>query len=196
MFAQGTWTQKADFGGTTRSSAIGFSIGTKGYIGTGGDGAGNNQDFWEWNQTSNTWTQKANFGGTARSFAIGFSIGNYGYIGTGADNSNRFQDFWEYYDSTSTVGINEIQNQISISVFPNPIAETATLRITNGTASNYEFKLYDVAGKEEQNICFSGRQLIFNKGILNTGIYFYKLTSPSPSGEGLGEVATGKLIIQ
>ena len=36
--AQNTWTQKADFGGTARSSAVGFSIGSKGYIGTGYDG--------------------------------------------------------------------------------------------------------------------------------------------------------------
>ena len=33
-----TWTQKADFGGTARYSAVGFSIGSKGYIGTGVDG--------------------------------------------------------------------------------------------------------------------------------------------------------------
>ena len=33
--ATNTWTQKADFGGTTRSVAVGFSIGSKGYIGTG-----------------------------------------------------------------------------------------------------------------------------------------------------------------
>ena len=33
--AADTWTQKADFGGTARDSAVGFSIGSKGYIGTG-----------------------------------------------------------------------------------------------------------------------------------------------------------------
>jgi hypothetical protein len=41
------WTQRADFGGTGRSGAVGFSIGSKGYIGIGGDS--NNaflNDFW------------------------------------------------------------------------------------------------------------------------------------------------------
>ena len=33
--AANTWTQKADFGGTARDGAVGFSIGSKGYIGTG-----------------------------------------------------------------------------------------------------------------------------------------------------------------
>ena len=65
--ATNTWTQKADFGGTARYVAVGFSIGSKGYIGTGDDDL--NQflkDFWEYDPATNTWTQKADFGGTAR----------------------------------------------------------------------------------------------------------------------------------
>jgi hypothetical protein len=41
-----SWTQKDDFGGTVRSNAVGFSIGGKGYIGTGSDGSFC-KDFWE-----------------------------------------------------------------------------------------------------------------------------------------------------
>ena len=79
-----TWTQKADFGGTARALAVGFSIGSKGYIGTGYDGSySDTSDFWEYDPTANTWTQKADFGGTARDLAVGFSIGSKGYIGTG-----------------------------------------------------------------------------------------------------------------
>ena len=39
--------QKTDFGGVGRYAAVGFSIGTKGYIGTGSDGS-NKKDFWEY----------------------------------------------------------------------------------------------------------------------------------------------------
>src|SRR5258707_15828968 len=69
-----TWVQKNYISwnnpyGAGRSGAVGFSIGTKGYIGGGGGGLG----FWEWDQSTNVWTQKADggsgFGGT------GFSIG-------------------------------------------------------------------------------------------------------------------------
>jgi len=53
--------------------AVGFSIGAKGYIGTGQDSTNNyKQDFWEWNQPTNGWTQKLNFGGTGRSVAVVF----------------------------------------------------------------------------------------------------------------------------
>ncbi|MFN8286277.1 MAG: LamG-like jellyroll fold domain-containing protein [Chitinophagales bacterium] len=90
------WTQKADLGGTKRNGAVGFGIGTKGYIGTGFDGGVEQGDFWEYDPTNNTWTQKANFGGGARGSAVGFSIGSMGYIGTGMDGNGWYSDFYEY----------------------------------------------------------------------------------------------------
>jgi len=103
-----TWTQRADFGGTARSGAVGFSIGSKGYIGTGGDSSSYCKDFWEYDPTANTWTQKADFGGIARAGAVGFSIGSNGYIGTGEwhdTNVSQYKgtnDFWEYSPTANT----------------------------------------------------------------------------------------------
>ncbi len=94
------WTQKSNFGGTARHEAVAFSIGTKGYLGTGSDGMRQN-DFWEWDQVSNVWTQKANFGGTARESAVGFSICTKGYLGTGQDANGREKDFWEWDQLTN-----------------------------------------------------------------------------------------------
>jgi N-acetylneuraminic acid mutarotase len=95
------WTQKTDFGGIARNVAVGFSIGNKGYIGTGQVSPSARRDFWEYDPSSNTWTQKADFGGTARNGAVGFSIGTQGYIGTGFDGSER-KDFWAYDPSSNT----------------------------------------------------------------------------------------------
>ena len=101
--ASNTWTQKADFAGGIRYGAVGFSIGAKGYIGTGVPLGGLNSDFWEWDQATNTWTQKANFGGTARYYASGFSIGTKGYIGVGLNSGNTsLQDFWEWDQVSDT----------------------------------------------------------------------------------------------
>jgi hypothetical protein len=96
-----SWVQKAIFGGTSRCSAVSFSIGNKGYIGTGIDSFGNVfNDFWEYDPATNKWTQKANFGGAARCCGTGFSIGNKGYIGLGFDSTN-YSDFWEYDPTTN-----------------------------------------------------------------------------------------------
>ena len=103
--AQGSWSQKANFAGTARREAVGFSIGSKGYIGTGTPDGGitKTKDFWEWNQAVNVWTQKADFAGTARTEAVGFSIGNKGYVGTGNAGANT-NDFWEYDPGSNAWG--------------------------------------------------------------------------------------------
>jgi hypothetical protein len=94
-----TWLQKADFAGISRNGAVGFSIGTKGYIGTGNIGTPSThnlkKDFWEYDSSTDSWSQKADFGGTARVWAIGFGLNSKGYIGTGRAGSST-KDFWEY----------------------------------------------------------------------------------------------------
>src|SRR6185436_1723602 len=96
-----TWIQKSSFPGPARYVATGFSIGTKGYIGTGSDGNLTlYNDFWEWDGDSSsitfdTWTPKTDFGGTPRQGATGLTIGTKGYIGTGADGGIK-KDFWEW----------------------------------------------------------------------------------------------------
>src|SRR3990172_7611012 len=96
-FAQlGSWSAKANFGGTGRSNAVAFSIGSYGYIGTGYDGV-TKKDFWRYDPAANLWSQMADFGGTARRAATGFAIGNFGYIGTGYDGTGPYtKDFWQY----------------------------------------------------------------------------------------------------
>src|SRR6218665_1089723 len=97
----GEWIPKANFGGASRIGAVGFSIGNKGYIGTGFISGGTNlSDFWEYNPVTNVWTQKANFGGGGRTYAVGFSIGSKGYIGTGNEVGIN-NDFWEYNSTTN-----------------------------------------------------------------------------------------------
>lgn len=92
----GDWIQKADFLGGERYAAFSFSIGEKGYVGTGTAIGSNKKDFWEFDPVSNSWTQKADFPGVARYGAVGFSIGTKGYAGTGYGGSAYRKDFWEY----------------------------------------------------------------------------------------------------
>jgi len=102
-FAQGTWTLKANFPGTTPDFPFTFSIGNKGYIGTGRYG-GNSKEFWEFDPATNVWTQKADYGGGLRCAGTGFSIGNKGYAGIGTSTGGFFdsqKDFWEYDPATN-----------------------------------------------------------------------------------------------
>lgn len=92
------WMQKAAFAGGGRAYAVSFTIGNKGYIGTGESANDmNTNDLWEYDAVANNWLQKANFPGASRSYAVGFSIGNKGYIGSGSSNSStHYDDFYQY----------------------------------------------------------------------------------------------------
>lgn len=92
----GNWVELSDFDGIPRTDAVGLTIGTKAYIGTGYDGEERHNDFWEYDITRNTWTQKADLPGVARNGAVGFGTDTKGYIGTGFDGKNRLKDFYEY----------------------------------------------------------------------------------------------------
>src|ERR1051325_9450551 len=85
LHAQGTWTKIDTLPGIGKHGVVSFSIGNKGYVGTGYNNPSKvvYNDFYEYDPATGKWTQKANFGGTARGWGIGFSIGTKGYIGIG-----------------------------------------------------------------------------------------------------------------
>ncbi|HNY49932.1 MAG TPA: hypothetical protein PLV50_10405 [Smithella sp.] len=116
--ATGFWTKKTDFPGTARTEAVGLSISTKGYVGTGRSGtalAQYHQDFYEFNPAANTWTRKADFAGGVRAEAVAlYCQCSNGYVGLGTipcyDPCGEdcpcgkvcyaFSDFWEYNATT------------------------------------------------------------------------------------------------
>ena len=92
IFLGNIWTQKADFAGTGRTSVAGFSIGNKGYMGTGRTEAGQlSDDFWEFDPLTGEWTQKAAFKGGRITAGLGFSIGSKGYVAV-----VHRKELWEY----------------------------------------------------------------------------------------------------
>ncbi|WP_394992273.1 kelch repeat-containing protein [Emticicia sp.] len=98
--ATNKWTKKEDFTGTLRDQPIYFTIGDKGYFGTGNIDPFspiNTNEFWEYDAKTDKWTKKASFGGAARCRAFAFAIGGKGYVGGGEDNFlKKLEDFYEY----------------------------------------------------------------------------------------------------
>lgn len=97
-----TWSKMENFPGPKALDQMGFSIGGKGYIGSG---FGNNTyyaEFWEYDPANNQWSRKADVPGQPRTDAVGFSVGNYGYFGLGTYRTDLLFDFWEYHPLTDT----------------------------------------------------------------------------------------------
>lgn len=102
-----SWTAVSSMGGIAgggldRNVAAAFTIGTKGYVGTGQGTAAFLNDFWEYDYLTDIWTPKSGFAGTARRSAIGFSLSGKGYIGLGQDAAGYKKDLWQYDTTTNT----------------------------------------------------------------------------------------------
>ncbi|MEZ4945497.1 MAG: IPT/TIG domain-containing protein [Cyclobacteriaceae bacterium] len=97
------WSRKADFPGSARMEASGFSIGDKAYLvsGRGYPSYVLHNDLWAYDVTLNNWNQLTSLPGSARWQSTAFSINGTGYlVGGGATNSdiyyNLLNDVWMY----------------------------------------------------------------------------------------------------
>lgn len=94
---------------------------------------------------------------------------------------------------TITTGIQEIQTQNLISVFPNPLSEQATVSFNFPVSGDdgISFTVYNVIGEVVRKIeKVSTQQFTFSKGSLKNGIYFYEIN------KGDKVLKNGKLVIQ
>jgi N-acetylneuraminic acid mutarotase len=101
----GGWTRLAPMPdeAITRSGAVAFAAGGKGYVGTGVDDDGNElKDFWCYDPETNTWSAVENeFPGDIRFGAVAFSLNGHGYVGTGYnDDDGELNDFFSFDPAT------------------------------------------------------------------------------------------------
>ena len=95
------------------------------------------------------------------------------------------------------VGINEKGFDVrNVHIYPNPFSESATIDFnTELRIKNAELKLYDLMGKEILVSEVLAPHSRLERGSLQSGMYFYRLTGDS--GQGKKEIiGTGKIIIE
>jgi N-acetylneuraminic acid mutarotase len=138
------WTQKADFPGTPRIGAVGCGVFPSAFIMLGEDNDFEyRDDVWEYNYFGNVWTQRADYMGGARVQASAITVQNRIFVGLGY-NGTYHDDFYEYDRVLST---SELQQQIEVSIYPNPINSECTIS-TKGNAGPVKFHFYNSAGAD------------------------------------------------
>ena len=111
------WTQKRNIANTSsetyddtyssimRSDAVGFIMGTKGYLTTGINNSYNNTT-WEYDFATDLWSQKTAFERTERSNAVAFTINGRGFVGLGKNTTFYTGNFEEFFP-TATLNTND-----------------------------------------------------------------------------------------
>lgn len=152
-YAQGQkWVQKSNLPSSARHGAFGFSVGNKGYVGTGHINSGTvtdlyYSDLWEYNPSNDSWTQKADVPIPDVAYGLAFGFGDFGYIGYGYDFyqfspiSNSYTQlnnppFSMFYDvSTKTDSFIQLYYGSTIYNY-NPLNDTWNMQTAN-SASPY-----------------------------------------------------------
>ena len=97
-----SWSRKADFPGSPRTEASGFSIGDKAYITTGLSNITGIlfKDLWSYSPSLDKWSQLSSLPGSVRWQATSFSVNGMGYVIGGASTYDtyysRLNDIWMY----------------------------------------------------------------------------------------------------
>lgn len=68
-------------------------------------------------------------------------------------------------------GVNELNNKVTFSVFPNPFNQKVNVTINTNSISNGSYKLYDYLGKVVESKTFHGNTFTISKNNKSAGVY-------------------------
>jgi len=107
---------------------------------------------------------------------VAYSVGQVVYT----TNTNTFgtvsQGVQQSYE-IFTVGINETELYISLSVFPNPTADNLTLQINDYNNEKLSYQLFDMQGKLLNNGQVTAQQTQINTASLPSATYFINVVN-------------------
>lgn len=151
-----TWTAKASFPGNPNSSGgreagTGTTLNNKIYYGLGKDDSYFQNDWWEFNPSTNTWTRKTDFPVSGRTGSWSFTINNKIVVGMGSDGSFTDDTWWfdvnaNTWNYTCTFSGDGRRSVAAFSI--NNIGYMGTGKSTGGTKQDF-YKLDSQVGIQE-----------------------------------------------
>lgn len=88
------------------------------------------------------------------------------------------------------VSINEMNNQLSFKLYPNPSSGNMFIEIDKDLSDKYEIQFFNSIGETVKNIKIQSQKEEIELG-LSSGIYFYKVNSETDN-----LITTGKIIVE
>ena len=180
--ATDSWTQKANFPGGPRQACYSFAYGNVGYVGGGEENYSTiYNDTYQYSPIMNSWKAVSSLvfpSGEATAWCSSFVLGNTAYVGLGADfNGGTLNYSKKFFKTTLTVGTQEIDSDINILIYPNPVNETLKIKSSENYNSS-EIIIYNSVGQEILNSIMTNE---IDVSSLPNGIYYLRITNESNS---------------
>lgn len=107
---------------------------------------------------------------------VSYSIGQVVYNTNSGNDGSLAQGVQQAYEIIP-VGINENEPKISLSVFPNPIADNLILQVNDFELSTLNFQLCDMQGKQLSKGQIMAKQTQINTSSLSSATYFINVVN-------------------
>jgi hypothetical protein len=107
---------------------------------------------------------------------VAYSVGQVVYTANSDPSGTVSQGVQQAYEILS-VGINETELNISLSVFPNPTADNLTLQISDYNNEKLTYQLSDMQGKLVNNGQVTAQQTQINTSSLPSATYFINVVN-------------------
>lgn len=107
---------------------------------------------------------------------VSYTIGQIDYTTNTGSTGSAMQGVQQPYE-ISTIGINDIIIDLSLSIFPNPSNDFLTLKYENYKFESTSYELYDSDGKLIETNKLLNNQTIINMSQLIPATYFLKVTT-------------------
>ncbi len=120
-----------------------------------------------------------------------FGNTTYNYYSLVSDDNSNDYDYKEYdnYYRILLTGIKESIAEKSLNIYPNPFTLQTTISFSE-EQKNTTVRITDLLGNEIKTINFWGRQLVIEKGEMQSGVYFVQTTDEKKN------ITNKKIIIQ
>lgn len=86
--------------------------------------------------------------------------------------------------------VEQVQENVSIEVFPNPLKEEATLEVKGETYEELTLQVVDALGRQVYQVTTNEMQIKLSKEQLKTGLYFFTLNSRQH------KIGAGKIVVE
>jgi len=160
--ASNDWTAIATL--PTRVAGAQFSYNGKGYVLSGTDNNHNRfstGEFWEYDPVSDSWTAMPPHPGASRFAPTQFVIDDYIYIAGGYERFDPngimipLTTMWRFPLGPGPVGIDENDNTIVNSVFPNPATDQVNIFTSAHLSENATTNVYSLSGQLMMSAAFN-----------------------------------------
>ncbi len=106
---------------------------------------------------------------------VSYSVGQVFYNFYMGDNGKLLQGLQQPYEVSVITGTNDLQINLKVAVYPNPVFDYLTLTIQHLELSQFSYQLLDIQGKILNQEKLRNSITNIKMESLNNGIYFLKI---------------------